>query len=1145
MIRKDLALFVGIAVAIVVGPFFPTDRASAQLVNSSWNTGNGNWNVPGNWTPNTAAPNNGAPLVTNTYNVQIGNLAIANGAQVTFVPVGGSSGTISALSVFSNADLVTNGNQLNVLGATVIDGAGTTIRVDPHATPGTAALTSLSLNLNNGGGLTMSGGIATVSGGQFQVNAGSVLGGHGTVNVGDADGVIEQSFENSGLLQPQGNTAAPQTLTIHATGVDTIDLDGDSETGVVDVDNALANVNADTVTLVIDGPLADAFGGIAGASLQIGQRDTLTFTRDFQIAGPATILMNGGNNVATLNGAGKITDIQGATFTITGAAVISNDMTFTGTANTITLNANSSLELGGSVAIPDASALTLPSSTSELIISGSTTVTEAAGDFNWDGTGTATTTVKGTGQLSLNVSHVDLGDDLYGGTLNLDDDGDVSVNNAANLWSMAGTIHKHNAGTSSVNGDAVSVSGAVIVDAGTLTMPTTTLSPGAAVTVNGTLTLGGASVLAGPTSISGSGLFRLLGTSTVTASTTIGTASFDWDGTGTGTLHTINDGVVFTVNSTTWDADDAGDVDDPISIGGSGGTLAVNNVPSWTMTRTLTTNTSVAGITSLNGNSRMILSGALAIWNANGQTAVNAPVTFGAGSTANIAAAGFIRLNGGDAVSVFNRIEGGTISGAGGLLAINTRELRGFGTINSPITFQNSSSLRADDGVLTIGGAINQVSTIGTADNDGTLNVVNAWNSNVAANVVLNGGELQGGAITVANANGIKGKGLVSARVINNTRLEANVPASTLVFETAANDNDWDGGANTGLLIASNGGTLEVRDNATFTYGGTVTATGGSKVYAKGFGLNLSSTSVVNLTNSTLQTDESTNIDGAINVAAGGDSTINVQVNRFLTLGATSVSTLNSNLRLVTNNGAIEAGATFSGTGAVIVPAGSHVIPEAGANINTLLVNEGTVRPSGFNTVGAETLHDYQQTDTGLLEVELTGTLLNQFDRFQVTGFAQLDGSLVIDIDGAFVPALGNTFNIISAPGGVAGTFDTVDVSGVPAGLAFHINYLPTSVQLQVVNKPFFSADFDDDGDVDKTDYLIWRNAFNLNQLGDANGDNISDASDYVLWRKQFGSHPGAGAGIGSGAAVPEPGSIAMLMMMGVAGLVGRRWRQS
>ena len=45
-------------------------------------------------------------------------------------------------------------------------------------------------------------------------------------------------------------------------------------------------------------------------------------------------------------------------------------------------------------------------------------------------------------------------------------------------------------------------------------------------------------------------------------------------------------------------------------------------------------------------------------------------------------------------------------------------------------------------------------------------------------------------------------------------------------------------------------------------------------------------------------------------------------------------------------------------------------------------------------------------------------------------------------------------------------------------------------MQLEVVNKEFFAADFDDDGDVDLTDYAIWKGAFNLNQLGDATGDN-------------------------------------------------------
>jgi hypothetical protein len=1143
MIRSLRGLLICM-VALVVIQLAVVEDARAQVVNSSWNTGNGNWNVPGNWTPNTAAPNNGAPLVTNTYNVQIGNLPVANAAQVTFVPVSGTSGTISTLTVSVNADLLTNGNQLNVLGTTVIDGAGTSIHVDPHTTPGTAAFTSLSVNLNNGGGLTMTGGIATVSG-QLAINSG-VLGGHGTVNVGDFDGAIETALNNSALVQPQGNTAAAQTLTIHANGVDTIDLDGTGDAGSVDVDNAVANANADTVTLVIDGPLTDAFGGAGTPQLQIGQRDTLTFTRDFTIAGPATIAMAGGNDKATLNGAGKITSITGATFTVSGAALIANDMTFTGTANTVTVNANSSLELGGTVTMADASAMNLSQGTSELIISGNTTVTEAAGDFNWDGPGIATTTVKGTGQLNLTVNRVDTTDDLYGGTLNLVDNGDVTVDNAANVWTMAGTVHKSGTGTSTIGGDAVNVMGIVTVDAGgQLSTGTMTLSPGANDTVNGTMVPGSASVFAGPTSVTGTGTLRMAGTSTVSANTTIGVSTFDWDGLTAGSLQTINTGVVFTINSTTFDSD--GDMDDPISLGGSGAQLVVNGVTDWTMAAALTTNAVDIGTATIGGTARMTLSTAGGTWSVTGNTNTTGPVTFGASSVTTIAAARTLRLDSGGFGSDASAIAGGTINGPGTLAANTGRALRGFGTVGAPVDFDGTAAIFAENGTLTLNGAIVDVGTIGTSTNTGILNIPAAWNSNVADFVNMNGGTLQGGTITVANTNGISGFGTVTSRVVNNSRLSTSNVGQTLIFQTAANDNDWDGASNTGVLDAI-GGTLELRDNATFAMAGTVSASSGGRVFSNGFGFNFSTGSTIQLQHGTYESTSSTDISGAVNVlAGGGDSTIKVTNNFFLTFDPTAVTTLGANLRLDNNNINIKAGATFSGAGAIIIPKGSHLVADNLANIGVLLDNEGAFRPGNFDGIGRVNLLDYQQQDSGELYVEIVGTLLNQYDRLVVNGVAQIDGYLNVDIDEVspgvpFVPALGQTFNIISAPGGVIGTFDTVDISGFPAGLTVHVNYMPTFVQLQVVTKPIFQADFDDDGDVDMTDYQIWRHAFQLNQLGDANGDNQSNAADYVIWRKEFGSHPGAGSAADglSGANVPEPATLALLTLLACAGIFWR-----
>ena len=88
-------------------------------------------------------------------------------------------------------------------------------------------------------------------------------------------------------------------------------------------------------------------------------------------------------------------------------------------------------------------------------------------------------------------------------------------------------------------------------------------------------------------------------------------------------------------------------------------------------------------------------------------------------------------------------------------------------------------------------------------------------------------------------------------------------------------------------------------------------------------------------------------------------------------------------------------------------------------------------------------------------------------------------------------------------------------------------------MQLQVVNKPLFSADFDEDGDVDPTDLAIWDGAYDLNQLGDADGDNDSDGNDFLLWQRQLGSAPALAAAD----PVPEPSTAVLTALAIMAGL--------
>ncbi len=410
-----------------------------------------------------------------------------------------------------------------------------------------------------------------------------------------------------------------------------------------------------------------------------------------------------------------------------------------------------------------------------------------------------------------------------------------------------------------------------------------------------------------------------------------------------------------------------------------------------------------------------------------------------------------LRLGGGDLLHP-NTISNTSIGGPGLLGADSGVALEGHGTIVPSIDFDGNSVLRAKGGVLRLDGTIIDVGTLTTEGDTSLLHIPNPWSTLFTQAVILNGGGLQGGLITNNGANGISGKGLVTARVLNETSLAANAVGGTLKFQTLGNDNDWDGTGNAGILSAS-GGTLELVDNATFGFTGQVSATLG-RIFANGFALDFNPGSTLTLNEGIYESTSSTDIGGTVvvNGAVGTTSTIKVANNFFFTFQSTSATTLNRDLILQNNNINIEAGATLSGTGALTIPPASHLILKPNAVANVLLNLAGTFRPSGFDTVGRVDVKDYQQSSTGQLFMEITGTALNQYDRVLVNGSAVLAGHLDLDIDGGFVPAVGQSFNLLSASGGLTGTFDSVSTSSMPPGLTFKLNYLPNLVQAEVIS---------------------------------------------------------------------------------------------
>src|SRR3989304_5989884 len=81
-------------------------------------------------------------------------------------------------------------------------------------------------------------------------------------------------------------------------------------------------------------------------------------------------------------------------------------------------------------------------------------------------------------------------------------------------------------------------------------------------------------------------------------------------------------------------------------------------------------------------------------------------------------------------------------------------------------------------------------------------------------------------------------------------------------------------------------------------------------------------------------------------------------------------------------------------------------------------------------------------TTAGLLEIELGGTLPgSQFDRLVVGGTASLGGTLDIDLVNGFTPSAGQSFQFLTAAGGVSGTFASTLFPTLPGGLTWNLLY--------------------------------------------------------------------------------------------------------
>ncbi len=210
------------------------------------------------------------------------------------------------------------------------------------------------------------------------------------------------------------------------------------------------------------------------------------------------------------------------------------------------------------------------------------------------------------------------------------------------------------------------------------------------------------------------------------------------------------------------------------------------------------------------------------------------------------------------------------------------------------------------------------------------------------------------------------------------------------------------------------------------------------------------------------------NLSGGVLDLHGGAIAIGTGSGAFNFTGGTLKDVGSASLNLVNAGGTIQIGASpgimnVGGNFLVTSASGSLEIEIAAANSFDQLKVSGTAALGGKLDVsligGGVVLGDTNGDQT----VDLVD-LNNVRNNFGATGLGDTDGDSDVDLTDlnnvrnnfgtsgeGFVPAVGSTFDILTATGGRTGAFASTDLPGLPGGSIWEVRYLANGVQLAVV----------------------------------------------------------------------------------------------
>jgi autotransporter-associated beta strand protein len=564
-------------------------------------------------------------------------------------------------------------------------------------------------------------------------------------------------------------------------------------------------------------------------------------------------------------------------------------------------------------------------------------------------------------------------------------------------------------------GGSLASTSTLAVNGGTFDLNGQTETIGVLSGTGGFITLGAGSL----TTIGGNtGFFNNILANTTLASIISGSGSFTKTGIGTLTLSGANNHTGGTTIS-----------GGMLQISGSG-TLGANSgaltISGGVLDLGATVQTQNGGVTLSGGtvqNGTLSSSGTFAL-----QSGTASAVLAGSGAVSKTTS-GTVILSGANSYTGGTTISAGTLQiGNGG----TSGAITGNVTDNGTLTFNRSDAVsfaavisgsgavaQAGSGTLILTGA--NTYTGGTTVSAGTLQTGTGGSLASTGALAVNGGtfDLNGQTQTVGALSGTGGSIALGAG-----SLTANSATSTILASAISGS---------GSFTKDGSGTLTLSGANTYT-GGTTISAGTLQIGSGG----TSGAITGNVTdNGTLVFNRSDSVSFAAVISGGGavmqagSGTLTLSGTNSFT-GGTTINAGTLNVTGTVAAVAVASGGTLTGTGHVgttSVASGGVLSPGAGGTTGTLTV-AGNLTLAG----GAGTVDYFTPTDTGLIAV---------------SGTAGVNGTLTANAASGTYTA-GQRYTLVTATGGVSGTFASLTTPNLPAYLTGRLSYDANDVFLNL-----------------------------------------------------------------------------------------------